>query len=126
MTESPDQYAENVAADTEPLLRDADAEVSALTGGAANQTVSARVAAAAERREWWAVAFCGVLSVCVQRDHCAAMASPAPSPWFVYPRALFCFLSVPFVLWALCDWRPALLGAWACAMAANIVGGMLL
>ena len=86
-----DRYAGNVEVDTEQLARDVDAEISALTGGPANQTVSVRVALAARRGEKWACWFCAVLSVLVQRGHCAAVLTPAPLPWWVYFRAALAF-----------------------------------
>lgn len=105
MTETPDRYAEAVGADAESLGRDADAMVSALTGGPANQTVSVRVALAARRGERWACWFCVFLSVAVQRGHCGRVLTSAPLPWWVYVRALACFLAalvgVPWLAWRL-------------------------
>jgi hypothetical protein len=54
------------------------------------------------------------------------MFSGAPSPWYVYPRAAYCFLSVPWVLWWAWHFNPAMLCAWAALMAANIAWGLVL
>lgn len=115
-------YFANVAADTERLLRDGDAEVSALTGGAADQTVSARVAQDARHGRTWARWFCGGLSLLVQPGHCAAMRSGAPTPWWVYPRAAVCFAVIVVALhptWRWIEW-------WGRAMLLNTSVGVLM
>lgn len=103
MTGNPlDQYAENVGKDTEALARDMDAEISAITGGVANQTVSMRVALAAQRGERWAIAFCQFLSVAVQCDHCRVTLDGGPMPWWVFVRAAIWFaVAIGVSGWAL-------------------------
>ncbi len=103
MTETPEQYAGAVGADTEQLARDGDALVSALTGGPANETVSVRVALAARRGERWACWFCTALSMLVQPRHCDVVLTPAPLPWWVYARAAVVFalvlVGLPIAVW---------------------------
>ncbi|MDA8251087.1 MAG: hypothetical protein M0Z28_18215 [Rhodospirillales bacterium] len=122
-----DDYLANVGTDAEALARDGDALVSALTGGAANQTVSDRVALAERRGAWWARWFCAVLSLAVQPDHCGAMFRRAPVPWWAYPRAAFCFAFVLVGLpWMLLAPSAALCGGWIGLMAVNLAWGALL
>lgn len=120
MDETPGQYAANVTTDTAALLRDADAEVSALTGGAADQTVSARVAADAQRGAWWARWFCAALSLLVQPGHCQAMRAAAPVPWWAYPRAGLCFGALGVAM----DPRWHIIAWWGAAMLLNAAIGV--
>lgn len=118
-------YISNVATDTERLLRDADAEVSALTGGAADQTVSDRAAVADHKRRWWAEAFCGFLSVTVQPHHCEVTLAGAPVLWWVYPRALVCFLFFLIgVPWFAVTLRAGVAYWWGAAMLLNAAVGV--
>lgn len=89
-----EQYAANVATDTETLAADIDAEISALTGGVANQTVSMRVALAAKLGKRWAIAFCAFLSAAVQCDHCQVTLDGGLIPWWAFVRAAICFAVV--------------------------------
>ncbi len=68
-----------------------DRAICVLTGGPLGETVSMRAALAAEHGQRWGVILCLVLSYAVQRDHCRATLSSAPSPWFVYVRAGIAF-----------------------------------
>ena len=119
MPPDPATYIANVATDAERIARDGDALANALAGGAADETVSVRVAQDA-RRHAWARWGCAALSLLVQPDHCAAVRRPDPLPGWVYARAAVCFavLAVAahptsrFVCW------------WGAAMALNAAAGM--
>jgi hypothetical protein len=122
---SDDEYTKNVAVDTQQLLRDADEEVSALTGGVAKQTVSLRVALADARGERWACWFCWFLSHFVQHDHCRITRDNGPMDWTVYVRALVCFLfclvGVPWMILAP-SWTLTI--AWFWLMAVDFTWGL--
>lgn len=68
-----------------------DTAINVLTGGDLDQTVSMRAALAQRAGKTWGCAFCRVLSILVQRDHCADQFTDTQAPWFVYVRAGIAF-----------------------------------
>jgi hypothetical protein len=76
--------------------------------------VSDHVARAAQDGKRWACLFCKLLSITVQKDHCANTLAGHPMPWTVYPRAAAMFvlvLGTPAWIPMLMRWITALLAA---------------
>ena len=96
MSDYPDRVAEQVAED----LRDDDVTVDVVVlGGAVGETVSHRVAVAAQQGIWWGCWSCRALDYLVQWHHCQATLDPnATVPWTVYPRAAVSFAGVTALL----------------------------
>jgi hypothetical protein len=91
-------------------LRDGDVLVNEaasvdLPDTAKDQTVSSHVALLDRDGNWFGCVFCKFLDIAVQPHHCELMATSTPSPWWVYPRAAFWFLTIlvglPWLAWRL-------------------------
>lgn len=70
---------------------EADTAINVLCGGQLGQTVSYRCAVAWRAGKPWGCAMCWFLNWAVQRGHCPAQFTNAPTPWFDMVRAGIAF-----------------------------------
>ncbi len=91
--------------DAAAVARDADVTIGvAALDNPVGETVSMRAALGQKAGIWYWCVFCRVLSVLVQKGHCDAVLTNAPTPWWVYVRAGAAFLAVPLILAGLLWW----------------------
>lgn len=76
-----------------------DVAVNVLFGGQLSQTVSFRAALAQRAGKTWGCVFCKILSVLVQRDHCADQFIPGSSTPATFIRAGLAFGAAFLGLW---------------------------